>query len=119
MAGVPEHWEQVQVVKALVRAGATFSAVPNGGFRARREAAMLKAEGVQKGMPDLLIFTPPPVGGYVGVALEMKRRDGRQKELRDEQRKWLARLEGHGWKSLVGWGAMDALGKLRDLGYDV
>ena len=52
MAGVSEHWEQVQIAKALSRAKIVFCAVPNGGFRIRREAAMLKAKEVQQGMPD-------------------------------------------------------------------
>ena len=119
MAGVPEHWEQVMVVKALSRCNAVYCAVPNGGFRVRREAAMLKAEGVQKGMPDLLIFTPPPDSDYVGVALEMKRRDGRQSDLREDQRRWLEKLESLGWKTIVGRGAMDAIQKLKELGYAV
>lgn len=120
MAGVPEHWEQVQVVKALARAKVVYCAVPNGGFRVRREAAMLKAEGVQKGMPDLLIFTPPPSSpGRCGVALEMKRRDGKPSDLRPNQRVWLERLEDLGWSVVVGWGALDAIDKLRDLGYEI
>jgi hypothetical protein len=119
MAGVPEHWEQVMVVKALSRCNAVYCAVPNGGYRTQREAGMFKAEGVQKGMPDLLIFTPPPSGDFVGVALEMKKRNGKQSDLRESQRKWLSTLEDLGWKSIVGWGAMDAIEKLKDLGYEI
>lgn len=118
MAGVSEHWEQVQIAKALSRAKIVFCAVPNGGFRIRREAAMLKAEGVQQGVPDLLIFTPPP-GGGVGVALEMKRRDGKPSDLRKSQQEWLTKLQGLGWHTIVGWGAMDAIEKLRELGYEI
>lgn len=120
MASLPEHWEQVQVVKALARAKVVYCAVPNGGFRVRREAAMFKAEGVMKGMPDLLIFTPPPnKKGSPGVALEMKRKGGKKSDVKPDQVRWLALLDSLGWCSLVGWGAMDAIEKLRALGYDI
>lgn len=120
MAGPSEHWEQVQVVKALSRAKIVFCAVPNGGFRIRREAAMLKAEGVQQGVPDLLIFSAPPASpDRCGVALEMKRRDGKPSDVRRKQREWLSTLESLGWEPVVGWGAMDAIDKLRELGYEI
>jgi hypothetical protein len=119
MTRISEHFEQVQVAKALRRAGLVFCAVPNGGFRVTREAGRLKAEGVQKGVPDLLIFTPPPGGSSVGVALEMKRRDGRPGDLRKAQKEWLGTLSDLGWDTMVGWGAIDAIQKLRDLGYEI
>ena len=89
--GIPEHWEQVQVAKALDRAGAVYCAIPNGGFRIRREASMLKAEGVKSGVPDLLIFSVPDGGDFRGVALEMKRANGKPSDLRKSQRAWLDR----------------------------
>ena len=115
--GIPEHWEQVQVAKALDKAGAVYCAIPNGGFRIRREASMLKAEGVKSGVPDLLIFSVPDGGDFRGVALEMKRANGKPSDLRKSQREWLDRLKGLGWATVVGYGAKDAIKKLRELGY--
>lgn len=56
-------------------------AIPNGGLRDKRTAAMLKAEGVKRGIPD--VFLPLPCYGsvghgmkcitYAGLYVEMKR----------------------------------------------
>jgi hypothetical protein len=66
---------------------ALFHAIPNGGLRDKRTAAMLKAEGVKRGIPDT--FLPLPCWGivspggvmnsperrilYAGLYIEMKR----------------------------------------------
>ena len=73
----PKHPEAVQqrLFVARVRLDARtrdvlFCAVPNGGKRGAREAALLKAEGVSAGVPDLMVFEPRSV--YAGLALEFK-----------------------------------------------
>ena len=73
----PKHPEAVQqrLFVARVRLDARtrdvlFCAVPNGGKRGAREAALLKAEGVSAGVPDILVFEPRRV--YAGLALEFK-----------------------------------------------
>lgn len=53
-------------------------AIPNGGARRKIEGAILKAEGVMPGAADLqLIF---PNGNYHGLFIEMKTKDGVQRE---------------------------------------
>lgn len=49
-------------------------AIPNGGRRSPREAARLKDEGVQAGVPDLMLAVP--VAPFHGLFIEMKRADG-------------------------------------------
>jgi hypothetical protein len=114
--GKTESQEQIDVVRALKKTKALFCAVPNGGYRQPGEARRLKAEGVAAGVPDLLIFDPVQHDGrrYVGVALEMKRAGGPGP--RPAQRLWLEELRKRGWLCLVGFGAADALGKLRTCG---
>lgn len=79
-APVPlEHAEQAALVK-WYRAQYPYhawalAAWPNGGWRNKITAAMLKAEGVQPGMPDL--FLSIPVAPYHGLYIEMKRRGGK------------------------------------------
>lgn len=110
--------EQIRVVDALRRARIDFFAVPNGGRRNRGEAIRLKKSGVRSGVPDLVILTPPPGSESTsGVVLEMKREDGRPSDVSENQRKWFDVFARYGWRVLVGYGAADALEKLRDLGY--
>lgn len=89
---------------------------PNGGNRNAVTGAKLKRQGTKPGVPDALIFTPPPVRPDVrGVALELKRTKGGR--LSPEQREWLENLDRLGWITLVCKGATAAQRALRELGY--
>lgn len=113
-----EHAEQVEVVRWLRACGVLFCAVPNGARTSISVAKRLKAEGLEAGAPDLLIFTPPPKFPSVsGVAIEMKAQKGGR--LSDEQAEWLASLSAHGWLAKCCRGAVDALTWLAELGYRV
>jgi len=52
-------------------------AIPNGGRRGPREAALLKAEGVTAGAPDWVLFVP--ADGTSGLAFEFKSPTGKGK----------------------------------------
>lgn len=120
MGSPSELSEQMIVVGKLRAAGVLFAAVPNGGRRDRKEGALLKRSGVQAGVPDLLIFDPPPQAPQsAGVALEMKREGSRPSSVSEAQREWLSALEQRGWRPLVGYGAEDALQKLSEAGYEL
>ena len=58
-------------------------AIPNGGARDPITGAMLKAEGVKRGVPDL--FLPAAAGPFHGLFLEMKTASGR---LSPDQQQW-------------------------------
>lgn len=77
--------------------------VPNGGFRHAREAAALERRGVKPGVSDLLL--PIPLGGYAGLAIELKR--FRSGQPTDEQKAWLALLAASGHRCVLcrGWRA--------------
>jgi hypothetical protein len=65
-----------------------FSAVPNNTYtRSWNQKRKQYAEGVRKGVPDLIIVTPSKV-----LFLEMKRERGGYP--RPEQREWLEALNG-------------------------
>ncbi len=114
-----ESTEQVKVVRRLREARYLFCHVPNGVEITERAKRRIRAEGVQPGVPDLMIFTPPPnKPEFVGCALEMKRGPG-DGALRPNQKRWGADLQKVGWVWIVGWGAKDAIVKLRELGYQV
>lgn len=49
-------------------------AIPNGGKRDKVEAARLKAEGVEEGIPDLHV--PVAAGEFLSLYIETKTQDG-------------------------------------------
>lgn len=70
--------------------------VPNGGKRPKGEAGKLKAMGVKKGVPDLML--PRRRLGWFGLAIELKAPGEKPS---DDQAEWLAAFEEDGWVS--GW----------------
>lgn len=105
-----EHDEQVMVIQycdLMAKRNPDYGlifAIPNGGQRSVITAALLKAEGVKKGVPDL--FLPVPKGIYCGLFLEMKRRKGGR--VSKEQVGWLANLMSRGYKCVVARGFDEA-----------
>lgn len=97
-----EHAEQVRLMQ-IVRlhesrypALRLLFAVPNGGHRNKIAAAKLKAEGQKPGVPDLIF--PVPMGGHVGLAIELKSMTGYPSR---EQKAWIGSLREHGWRAEV------------------
>jgi hypothetical protein len=78
-------------------------AIPNGGARHPAVAGKLKAEGVKRGIPDLMLTIPVPP--YHGLFIEMKARGGR---LTEEQREQIARLQARGYHAVCCVGFDDA-----------
>lgn len=100
-------------------------AVPNGGLRSPREAAIMKAEGVEPGVPDWLLFAPQRIlpnavsilGAY-GLALEFKSPTGKGR-VTDHQKRWHALLRNSGWRVEIVTSAADAWRIVLDhLGYE-
>jgi hypothetical protein len=107
----------------LDRRNILYTHVPNGGFRNAKEASIFRRMGVKRGVPDYLIFTPPPgnqLNGnddvIVGVALEMKRATGGA--ISAPQKRWRYKLEELSWISFVCYGHEQAIERLTELGYD-
>lgn len=74
------------------------------GMRASsiQQAAMAKRCGMKKGFPD--VFLPVPSGVWHGLFIEMKRKDGVQSDVSQEQRQWLTALRGQGYHAVVCYG---------------
>lgn len=72
--------------------------IPNGGTRNRIEAGFLKASGVRRGVPDVLL----PVGrwGLHGLWMEMKRPPNK---LSPEQMLWMEKLDRAGYGTCVAY----------------
>ena len=122
----PEHLVQIQLVERVrlelvprwpILAGEGWPesgalrlyAVPNGGGRTIQEGVRLKMEGVQKGVPDLVL--PIARGGFHGLYLELKAGKGRTSE---EQDGWLAFLDSQGYRVATAWTTERAFRILED-----
>jgi hypothetical protein len=71
-------------------------AVPNGGHRNAREAAIMKAEGVTAGVADVILLIGR--GGYNSLCVEFKTEKGKQTEL---QKEWQTETEKNGNKYVI------------------
>lgn len=85
-------------------------AIPNGGWRDKRTAALMRATGVKRDVPDICL--PIRRGPWQVLWIELKRpasEDGvrRAGNVRKGQTDWLEHLktQGHASISCVGWEA--------------
>ena len=89
--GPSEHSIQVQICEWLDFCRVLYMSIANGahlaGDRRRKAIQMnkLKAEGLQVGIPDMMIITPPPTDPGSRVWVEAKTQTG---SLSREQREW-------------------------------
>ena len=72
--------------------------VPNGGYRSKKTAIALKAQGVKSGVPDVCL--PVARGGYHGLYIEMKA--GSNKPT-DKQREFIGALIKQDYLAVVCW----------------
>lgn len=71
-------------------------AVPNGGARNKREAGIMKGEGVTAGVADMILLKPS--SGYSSLCVEFKTPKGRQEP---SQKEWQTAAEGVGNKYVI------------------
>lgn len=86
------RWFRVQYPKLAL----LLFAVPNGGARLVREAAIMRAEGVTRGVADLILLFPS--GKSHGLCIEMKTENGRQQP---SQKIWQQSAEWAGYKYVI------------------
>lgn len=111
----PEHDEQVRLVNWVrkheeeIPALKLFHSVPNGGFRSKRTAALMKAEGALAGVPDLFLPCPrwwPDGSVSHGLYIEMKAAKGR---LSIRQQEIIALLREQEYRVVVCYSAEAAI----------
>lgn len=88
---------------------AWLHAIPNGGKRDPRTAAVLKKSGLTPGIFDL--FLPYPAHDYHGLYIEMKH--GRNK-VTPEQARFCAYANDAGYHAVVCYGAAEAIQAIED-----
>ena len=113
------HIDLVRTIreKHLLSHGWRMTHFPAGGQRTKKAGAILKAMGLERGWPDLLVCRPRGLEHSVGLmhGLELKRRG---EELTDAQEEvqawflangwpyaWVDRIED-AWAVLWSWGAL-------------
>lgn len=112
-----EHTEQVRVIAWWNKWHESFGlpvfalyAVPNGGMRDVIVAARLKAEGVRRGVPDLLLDVPKRK--FHGLRIEMKRIKGGS--VSPEQKEVYQFLREQGYSVAVCRGSDEAIAVIKD-----
>jgi hypothetical protein len=94
-----------------------YTHVANEDVGPLKRGAQTKSMGRKPGVPDYLIFTPPPKYPHVrGVAIELKRREGGRTSA--AQSSFLEKLNTAGWRAAVCPGAANAVDFLRRLGWE-
>ncbi len=76
--------------------GKVIFAIPNGGHRNPREAAIMKAEGVTAGVADVILLVAKK--GFNSLCIEFKTQKGKQTEL---QKEWQEQAEKQGNKYVI------------------
>ena len=82
------RWFRYQYPREIIMA------IPNGGYRTAKTAAIMKAEGQLAGVPDL--FVPRANAQYHGLWIEMK--NGKAGRLSDAQKAIHETLRQHGYQ---------------------
>ena len=90
-------WSHKKAVREMMPDLEWLYHTPNGGKRDSFAASQMKALGVKRGVPDLIL--PVRVtGGHAGLVIEMKSEDGR---VTAEQEHWLEHYSRDGWVTSV------------------
>jgi hypothetical protein len=112
----PERAEQRILAQYLDALNVLWCHPANEGMHKPQYRHAQALAGLKPGVPDCLIFTPPPTNPSArGLAIELKAVDGR---LSDAQSEWIDKLSALGWVTAVAYGADDAIGIVRSYGYE-
>jgi hypothetical protein len=111
---ISESTTQAALVKWLKSHGIFFTHVPNE-TQLQSERNTKVRLGMLVGVPDLLIFDPPPeLPGFHGTAIEMKSATGRLSAEQTRVQEMFARRQ---WYVFTARSYDEAVGTLMDLGY--
>ena len=100
-------WSHKPAVRAAIPAVRWLHHSPNGGKRDAFTGGQMKALGVSPGFPDLILPVWCTKRIYPGLAIEMKRPDGKGR-VSGSQGEWLYHLDNQGWHTAVATSAEQA-----------
>jgi VRR-NUC domain len=98
MRNNPEYELQKQIADYLRLKHVLFCASAGGMRTSIPTAIKMKNSGYQKGFPDLFIYEPR--GEFYGLALEVKRPDGKG-VVSTEQKEWVEYLNSRNYRAYV------------------
>lgn len=103
---VTEHKEQINLIHYIdiQYKGIIYCASAGGLHTSDTQAIKMKRAGYKAGFPDLFFYEPR--GGYHGLAIELKRKDGGQTS--PLQKEWLNNLSARGYYATVAKGFDEA-----------
>lgn len=111
LKGHQEHYDQVEIFDRIYRKHPSLynllHATPNGGYRSKKSASEMQAEGQRKGYPDMSLDLP--AGIYHGMRVELKH--GKRKP-EPEQAKWLNALTVQGYYCILAFSPEEAVKEL-------
>lgn len=111
LKGNQEHYDQVQIFDRIERKHpdlySLLHATPNGGYRTKKSAAQMPAEGQKKGYPDMSL--DKPAGIYHGMRVELKH--GKRKPTK-EQIEWLNLLTDQGYYCILAFTPDEAVAEM-------
>ncbi|WP_312329929.1 VRR-NUC domain-containing protein [Atlantibacter hermannii] len=106
--GKYEHYDQVQIFDFIERKHPELypllHATPNGGYRTKKTANDMAAEGQKAGYPDMSLDLPS--GLYHGMRIELKH--GKRKPS-EEQIGYMRRLDAQGYYCLLAFSPDEAI----------
>lgn len=111
-----EHQEQLVFVRYCKIKKISVFAIPNGTYlngtalQRAKQMNRLKAEGLEKGVPDL--FIPIASSGKHGLFVEMKRQKGGTASL--DQKKWIELLNEANYRAVICKGANEAIKEIEE-----
>jgi len=91
-----EHDLQTVVASYLRKCDILYTATVGGYLDTTEKRLRSWEEGYVGGVPDIMIYTRSGNGEYTGLALELKRPDGKG-SIAKKQVDWLSNLENNGW----------------------
>ena len=102
-----EHDEQCVVVQYCHLKNMPCFAIPNGSNKSKTARMSFKREGLEPGIPDLMI--PVSTNKFCGLFIEMKRQKSVPSDVKPNQRKWIKILNDNGYLAKVCSGADEAI----------
>lgn len=95
-AAIVEWANNIKIPRGVTFIGEYLIAIPNGGYRNKREAAILKKEGVTAGVSDMFLALQNKE--FNGLWLECKTKLGR---VSTYQLEWIYKMKKEGYQANV------------------